>query len=212
MTQPDAMSLSAPAYRVIIFIDFWNFTLSMKEVEEKFPADWKVLPHIITEEAVKIIDPAAKGLYHSMRVYGSFDENGDSKLKNWATTVLDTFPGVNVNFVARQRKHTGPKCPHCYSVMNVCPHCNKDMRGTEEKGVDTAIAVDMISLAWENTYDVAVLVSADRDFVPVAEYLATKGVRVIHGAFPPKGAMLSQKSWGKIDLPVFRNRYRRPGK
>jgi len=35
---------------------------------------------------------------------------------------------------------------------------------TEEKGVDVAIATDMIKLAWEDAYDWAVLVSSDRDF------------------------------------------------
>ena len=40
-----------------------------------------------------------------------------------------------------------------------------EMRGTEEKGVDTHIATAMISLAWIDNYDVAVLVSSDRDFI-----------------------------------------------
>ncbi|WP_419936862.1 NYN domain-containing protein [Candidatus Palauibacter sp.] len=39
------------------------------------------------------------------------------------------------------------------------------MRGTEEKGVDVRMATDMISLAWVDNYDIAVLVSSDRDFV-----------------------------------------------
>jgi uncharacterized LabA/DUF88 family protein len=74
------------------------------------------------------------------------------------------------------------------------------MRGSEEKGVDTSIVKDMISLAWVDAYDVAVLVSADRDFVPVAEFLQTKGIKVVHGAFPPKGSDLSQKCWGNFDV------------
>jgi uncharacterized LabA/DUF88 family protein len=212
MSSSETVAVGQSTYRTIIFVDFWNYSLSMRELEDNFPTDWKVLPHVIVKEAVKVVDPTGRGIYHSMRVYGSFDQNGDANLKKWATTVLDTFPGVKVNFVPRQRKHTGPKCPHCHTIVEHCPQCGKDMRGTEEKGVDTAIAVDMISLAWEGAYDVAVLVSADRDFVPVAEFLATKGIKVIHGAFSPKGAVLSQKSWGKIDLPRFREDYRRPRK
>ena len=64
------------------------------------------------------------------------------------------------------------------------------MRGTEEKGVDIRMATDMISLAWIDYYDIAVLVSSDRDFVPVAEFLETRGVKVIRGAFPPVGSQL----------------------
>ncbi len=74
------------------------------------------------------------------------------------------------------------------------------MRGTEEKGVDTRIVADMISLAWAKAYDVAVLVSSDRDFVPVAEFLQTKGIKVVHGAFPPKGIHLSQKCWANFSI------------
>jgi uncharacterized LabA/DUF88 family protein len=36
-----------------------------------------------------------------------------------------------------------------------------------EKKVDIKIAIDMVSLAYENAYDTAVLVSGDGDFVPV---------------------------------------------
>ena len=196
-------------YKVVIFVDFWNYTLSMSDHEQGFKTDWKKLPQTIVSEAINVVDASAHGIYSGMHVYGSFDETGDAKLKKWATTVLDTFPGVNVKFVPRQRKKTGPKCPHCHLIAEHCSHCGADMRGTEEKGVDTAIAVDMISLAWEGSYDVAVLISSDRDFAPVVEYLATKGKKVIHGAFPPKGALLSQKSWGSIDIASFRAKYQR---
>jgi uncharacterized LabA/DUF88 family protein len=83
------------------------------------------------------------------------------------------------------------------------------MRGTEEKGVDTRIVTDMISLAWSNSYDVAVLVSADRDFVPVADFLQSKGIKVVHGAFPPKGSHLSQKCWGHLRIPALMPQFKR---
>jgi len=41
--------------------------------------------------------------------------------------------------------------------------------GAIEKKVDIQIAIDMISLAYENAYDTAVLVSGDGDFVPVVK-------------------------------------------
>ena len=62
----------------------------------------------------------------------------------------------------------------------------------------------MISLAWADNYDIAVLVSSDRDFVPVAEFLETKGIKVIHGTFPPKGAQLTKKCWGSIVVADLR--------
>lgn len=41
--------------------------------------------------------------------------------------------------------------------------------GFIEKKVDIKIAIDIISLAYENAYDTAVLVSGDGDFVPVVK-------------------------------------------
>jgi uncharacterized LabA/DUF88 family protein len=84
------------------------------------------------------------------------------------------------------------------------------MRGTQEKGVDTAIATDMIKLAWANSYDVAVIVSSDRDFVPVAEFLQTRGLKVVHAAFPPKGSELSQKCWASFDVKALMSLFRKP--
>ena len=66
----------------------------------------------------------------------------------------------------------------------------------------------MISLAWVDNYDIAVLVSSDKDFVPVAEFLQTRGIKVIHGAFPPKGAQLTQKCWGSINIALLREDFR----
>jgi len=72
-------------------------------------------------------------------VYGSHDPDSiaDRKLHRWATRVVDTFPGVNVFIVPRQRKRSVP----------VRPDCSADMRGTEEEGVDVRMTTDMISLA-----------------------------------------------------------------
>ncbi len=146
-----------------------------------------------------------------MHVYGSFDpaKSNDAKLRNWFTNTLDKMPGVHVVLLERQKKKGYAKCPDCQEEAKKCPKCGHDMRGTEEKGVDTRIVTDMISLAWSNSYDVAVLVSADRDFVPVAEFLQSKGIKVVHGAFPPKGSHLSQKCWASIKLPKLMKRFQR---
>lgn len=70
------------------------------------------------------------------------------------------------------------------------------------------MATGMISLAWADNYDIAVLVSSDKDFVPVAEFLQAKGIKVIHGAFPPKGAQLTRKCWASINVAGLREQFR----
>jgi uncharacterized LabA/DUF88 family protein len=197
-----AASVPTNQIRVRIFVDFWNFSLSLRDRDDDFRVDWKPIGQLLTSEAGKLVDGSAHAVYEGMHVYSSIDPNKsqDIKLKNWLTNNLDKMPGVHVVVQERQKKRSFPKCPACQHEVEACPTCASDMRGTEEEGVDTRIVTDMISLAWSDAYDVAVLVSADRDFVPVAEFLQTKGIKIVHGGFPPKGSHLSQKCWGNLNL------------
>ena len=199
--------------RVRVFVDFWNFQLSLNSLpgeRGRFNADWRVLGGILARAALAVVDDRAVIAYQGMDVYGSYGEGApDVRLRMWAETALSTFPGVHVEMLARRRVRSGPMCPSCRKTILNCPSCDADMRGTEEKGIDTRITTAMISLAWVDNYDVALLLSSDRDFVPVVEFLGTKGVKVIHGAFPPSAAELTRKCWGSIDIPALRERFRR---
>jgi hypothetical protein len=214
------MAVATPAaepanrLRVRIFVDFWNFSLSLRDKDDTFRVDWKPIGQLLTIEAGKLVDVTAHAVYEGMHVYGSIDPNKsqDTKLKNWLANTLDKMPGTHVVVQERQKKRSFPKCPVCQHEVTKCPSCQADMRGTEEKGVDTRMVTDMISLAWSDAYDVAVLVSADRDFVPVAEFLQTKGIKVVHGGFPPKGSHLSQKCWGNLNLIKMMPAFRSPDK
>jgi len=191
-----------PRPRIRIFVDFWNFSLELRRRDDSFRLDWSPIGQILTKEAGRLIDSAALPSYEGMHVYGSFDPDkpADAKFRNWFTNWLDKQPGVHARLLPRQKKRGYPKCPGCHTEVMRCAICDADMRGTEEKGVDSHIVKDMIALAWEDAYDAAVLVSADRDFIPVAEFLQTKAIKVIHGGFPPKGNDLSQKCWASINI------------
>jgi len=208
-----AVAAAAPAgrTRVRVFIDFWNFTLSVRQADSKFLIDWGAVGPLLSTEAGLLVDKSSVAMFEGMHVYGSFDpaKANDAKLRNWFRNTLDKMPGVKVTLLERQQKKGYPKCPHCQVEATHCQKCNGDLRGTEEKGVDTRIVTDMISLAWANAYDVAVLVSSDRDFVPVAEFLQTKGIKVIHGALPPLGSHLSQASWANLRIPNLMKSFRR---
>ena len=49
---------------------------------------------------------------------------------------------------------------------------------TVEKGVDVALAVDLVGMAWEDAYDVAILVSGDSDYVGAVNKVMGKGRNV----------------------------------
>lgn len=202
--QDIVLRLDLPSeYRIHIFVDFWNYTISSQSEINKFSTDWKKLPKILTREAGSLVDPGALAIYSGMNVYGSYNAATESGLKNWSHSVLDTFPGVNAIFKPRTKIKGFPKCPSCHVEVEACNSCGQDMRGTEEKGVDTRLATDLVGLAWEGAYDVAVLATADQDFVPAAEDLQKKGIKVIHAGFPPAGSLLRQKCWASIDIPKF---------
>ena len=57
--------------------------------------------------------------------------------------------------------------------------------GLRQKGVDTLIAIDMISKAYENHFDVGVLLSGDDDLLDVVNIVKNTGKRVF-GAFYEK--------------------------
>lgn len=199
-----------PRHRVRVFVDFWNYTLSMQSQDREFRTDWSKFGPVLSRAAADVVAATAVAEYQGVNIYGSYDPNSekDRRMHQWATRKLDTFPGVSVSMVPRHKKKRAPKCPTCHGVVACCPVCNADMRGTEEKGVDVRMATAMISLAWIDNYDIAVLVSSDRDFVPVAEFLETRGIKVIHGKFPPMGAELTARCWGSIDVARRREDFR----
>jgi uncharacterized LabA/DUF88 family protein len=55
----------------------------------------------------------------------------------------------------------------------------------KQKGVDTLIAIDMLSKAYENHYDVAVLITGDDDFLDLVRAIKNTGKQVF-GVFSEK--------------------------
>ena len=53
------------------------------------------------------------------------------------------------------------------------------------KGDDIHIAVDMVKNAYDNVYDIAILVSGDGDFVPAVRVVQEKGKNIVNAYFKP---------------------------
>lgn len=53
-----------------------------------------------------------------------------------------------------------------------------------QKGVDTLLATDMVSMAFLNHYDIAFLVSGDGDLAPAVEAVKAAGKQAVVAAFP----------------------------
>lgn len=201
-TTPLAVSLP----RVRVFVDYWNFQLSLNQragggdPAHRFKVDWKIVGEWLAARAATTAGLSAH-TYEGVFIYTSYNpqSDGDRKFHRWATTILNRFPGVKVQCRERKPKEP-PRCPACHTSIEHCPKCNQTMRGTQEKGVDTLIATEMIGLAWAGAFDLAVLVTSDRDLVPAVEFLDQRGYKVIHAAFPPLGSDLSNASWASFDV------------
>lgn len=187
--------------RVSIFLDFWNFTLNLRDLDSSFRPDWYKIADVFVEEAQTVIGKDEKLALQDFNIFGSYSNDpGDAKLRNWAETFLKKVKAAKVNFYERKKKIHGPKCPNCHQNVDVCPKCSGSMVGTEEKGVDTLIATTMLQDAWLKKYDVAIIVSADRDFIPAIDFLRNNGIRTIHAQFGSNGADLTKSCWGRFNI------------
>jgi uncharacterized LabA/DUF88 family protein len=196
--------------KIMFFIDFWNYELTMKELDPTFLTDWFLLPPSITQEVSRLVDGPVQ--YERCFIFGSYDPAsvGDTKLRNWADNVLSKVPGTQVNFSPRQRRARGPQCTgRIHHEIKNCPICNASMLGTQEKGVDTQIATEMLDMAFSGHCDAIVLVSADKDFIPAVEKLWNRNIKVIHAFFPNHGHELAGKSWASFNLFKIRDKFRR---
>jgi uncharacterized LabA/DUF88 family protein len=96
---------------------------------------------------------------------------------------LRLLPKFEVNLGRLEKRYN--LCPKCGERITIeCQNCNAHSEFTFiEKEVDVRIAVDMLSLARKNIYDVGVLVSDDGDFKPVFRELKELGKTPVFAGF-----------------------------
>ncbi len=195
--------------KVRVFVDFWNFQLNWNEtVPGHYRVDWLKLPQWLVGQAAGILERDLQ--YQGTRVYASYDPRGnrDGRFRDFMVNTLDRLPGIEVTLKERKTKKS-PTCQNCHQQIDACPHCGSSLQLMNEKGVDTAIVTDMMNLAWEGSWETAVLVSSDRDYIPVVQALSVKGYQVINAHFPPQGADLARTCWAGINLRDGIEEYRR---
>jgi uncharacterized LabA/DUF88 family protein len=206
--------------RIRVFIDYWNFQLTLNERDGKatgqhdvrFKIDWRGLPVWLSRKASEKTG-IANYSFEGAIIFASHDPNTEDGrgFNKWATTFLNRQPGIQVQCPARHARNA-PKCNVCHNQISICPRsdCGAKISGTIEKGVDTAIATDMIRLAWEDAYEIAVLASSDADLIPAVKFLDQKGRKVIQAGFPPSGVHLATACWASFDIFANRDEIRRP--
>lgn len=190
-------------YRTRVFIDFWNFSLNWNERAAGAHIDWKKVPRVLLGEAKKQLETAGvldELALEETLVYASYNPKTEGKLKGWLDTFLDKQPSFRVNTRERRPKSRKIHCSACGHDNEKCAGCGEKLMWAPEKGVDTAIVTDLLSLASEGAYDVAVLLSSDADHIPAVEWVQGRGLKVVNATWAHHGFELRKTSWAAFEL------------
>ena len=134
------------AKRVRIFVDFWNFQIEWNRRSKGAKCNWASLPKVLVDSARQKLPNMDDLEFEEIRVYASVAPQGDAPLRGWLDNFLDRMPGFHVEVRERIRKTVELHCRSCSKITNACT-CGTAYTKTEEKGIDTAIATDLLSLA-----------------------------------------------------------------
>src|SRR5438552_1759227 len=146
--------------KVYIFIDGQNFYRALQRYDETLRVDYDRLAAWITQ-AVGGASAFFGGAYYYVGVSSDAPPQVEGFLKG-----LELRQGYYVRREPRKRR-TGR-----------CPACGVDYDYTTEKRVDSRMVAELIHFAANGTYDAAVLVSGDDDFVPAVEAVNALGKQV----------------------------------
>lgn len=187
----------------MIFVDFWNTQLSWNEWHQRRGAretvriPWEQrFPRILLQQ----VD--ANAVYAGTKVYASYHPgtSSDNGLRRFLH-VMDGFTGYDV--IVKERSPRSPaRCPHpgCRKPIAVCPHCERAIERTVEKGIDTALATDLIRCGIDGHYDRAILVAADADHVPAVKFLGGRMKQITHCWFRGQASELRNACWDHMHL------------
>lgn len=150
--------------RVIIFIDGSNLFHSLWECYRTHILD-------IQELAVKLCC-VNRELRQIRYYYSPFIKQINSHMYTIQQKYIETIKNHNNVYISEGKYVKKPILLKRETMEKIKANINaEDLWTYIEKGIDVKIAVDMITLAFKNAYDVAILVSGDSDFVPVINQL-----------------------------------------
>lgn len=192
--------------RTRVFIDYWNLQLNWNDAVGRQPGtqlDWRRPPLVLATAASGLLSDV--GLSGPLELeetllYASVNPTSDTKLRGWLEGTIDRMPSYRVSIRERKRQRRQLHCQACGVTTDACPQCGAVFMGSVEKGVDTEIATDLLTLAWQQAYDVAILVTSDADFVPTVERIQERGLKVINTGWQGKGHELKKACWAAFEI------------
>jgi uncharacterized LabA/DUF88 family protein len=128
--------------------------------------------------------------YYYTGIPNPHDDGGERHALSDLLEELERRPGF---FVRRFNRR---------ATTRECPHCSNAIAYTEEKMVDTSLVTDLVMLAVQDAYDVAVVFSGDLDIAPGLTAIQSLGKQGWIATFGSGGLSRSlvRSAWGAIDL------------
>ncbi|MCD6163634.1 MAG: NYN domain-containing protein [candidate division Zixibacteria bacterium] len=149
--------------RVMIFIDGNNLYHSLKHVVGNTNLDFDKFSHKLA------------GNRHLIRTYyynaplNRDDDEEKHRLQKSFFDSLDSVPYLTKRFGRLEKRNVRQNLPDGTFISAPT---------YVEKGVDTYIAIDMLTFAFKNTYDTAILISGDEDFAVLVNTIKELGKHV----------------------------------
>lgn len=176
--------------RVMIFIDGSNLFRCFKRIRPNVKYDVSKLVEVLSENK-RLIRPYYFG---SERVPPA---KGQTAFHNQLQ-----YEGIDVTIRGLKTRTKTQNCP--YENNRECT-----LTTEIEKGIDVSLVTKMISLGFKNTYDTAILISGDADYVEAVQQIRDLGKRVEIVAFPETTSPSLRKVADKfIDLNDLVDRIR----
>lgn len=155
--------------RVAIFVDGGNLVKSAAEAH--LPVDLAFLKNRLAGDRTVVLS-----LY-----FGSYKRYPAERDEVFETAASEA--GFELRLRPLKVEFFGLKVPRGARVQ-VTSESGFDPRMYREKGVDVALVTEMLSRAWDNAYDIAILVSGDGDSVGAVKELIHRGKEVEVVMFP----------------------------
>jgi uncharacterized LabA/DUF88 family protein len=152
---------AAPIQKLMIFVDGQNLFYGCNSYQKGFVWDYDKFINVLTNLAPnrKLIQV----YYHASIAPVDPNRLGDDARYRKQQMFYN---------VLRQKCKTEIKETKVQSIP--CPNCNTTFKRPKEKGVDVALAADLLLYGMTGDYDVAILVSGDSDYIPVLQKLAER--------------------------------------
>jgi uncharacterized LabA/DUF88 family protein len=168
-------------------------------------------PRIITRTMKRVIVFLDYSNFHQALYKltgGQFPESRKFDFKGFVDTLTQGMDLIKVYFVCSSSAGSGSGLQRFYDwldsqdffLVKQFERRANDQGEQREKQVDVYIATQMVALAYENAYDVAMIVSGDEDYVPAIEIIQQKGKIAVAVSC---ASMLSDLLRKKADRSIF---------